>query len=527
MAESNSLLKCFDLAIDLKRPVAIRPFEVVEGDTGNRLTVALTDDGEACDLTGLRIMAVFSHSKGISVEDSADGSVTADENVISIELYPSAFAPGMVECELQIYSSSEEEPESIEDYDVLVTTAKFNFSCRRAILNGESIACAPQFPLLAQTIVDIQTAEAIRDEAESIRRQNEEARASAELGRIAAESGRVLAENQRLLNESSRVSAESARASAESARAAAETARESAETVRGQNELSRQAAENLRALAETQRDSAETARSTAESARASAETARASAETARASAETARATAETARASAETAREAAETAREASLASAIAALGAGTETGENDPTSTTSGEKGKLYYSTSTGRLFVCSDVIETVPGDLGRATYVWKRVATGGDWKTVTSFTLTENAGVIEIDEDSNGEAFSYDELRLTVLGLMTGGSTVSIFLNDEQKSMTFSSFINTTATSLSDSVTVLMIPAQHGGVVAASKFYGGASGGAISAKGDSTGVMIMSTPAAYSKLTIEGYNSSYLFASGARFILEGRDLE
>lgn len=501
MAESYSLLKCFEVAIDLKRPVAIRPFEVVEGDTGNRLTVALTDDGEACALDGLRVMAVFSHSKGISVLDSADGSVTVDGNVISIELYPSAFAPGMVECELQIYSSTGEDPEEIEDYDVLVTTAKFNFSCRRAILNGESIVCAPQFPLLAETILAIEAAEAARDEAESLRQQNEESRASAELTRRLNENERVLAEQQR-------AQAETARGLAEAVRTSNEEVREAQEAIRLQNELARQASEN--------------ARESAEEARAAAEAGRATAEAARAAAETARETAEEARA-------AAETAREAALAQAIAGLGPGVTVGTGDPGVSTAGEVGGFYFASSTGRLFICSAVEAAGSGasGSGRDTYVWKRVTTGGCWETVSSFTLSEDSGVIEISLDQNGAAFAFDELRLTVFGSMTGGSTVVLYLNSEQKGISFSNFINTAVMPVTDSVSVLSIPAHENGVVAASKFYGGASGGTVSAKTDSTGVLIMASPGAYSKLVIEGLNSNYLFTAGTRFVLEGRDIE
>jgi hypothetical protein len=492
LAEPYSLLKCFEVAIDLKRPVAIRPFEVVEGDTGNRLTVALTDDGEACELDGLRIMAVFSHSKGISVLDSADGSVTADGNVISIELYPSAFAPGMVECELQIYSSTEEEPEEIEDYDVLVTTAKFNFSCRRAILNGESIVCAPQFPLLAETILAIEAAEAARDDAEGVRQQNEEARAAAELTRRLNENERVLAEQQR-------AQAETARGLAEAVRTSNEQVREAQETIRVQNELARQASENARETAEE----------------------------ARAAAEAGRVTAETARAAAETARAAAETAREAALAQAIASLGPGVTVGAFDPTVSTQGERGRLYFASSTGRLFICSDVEEAGEGSQSRVSCTWKRVATAGVWNEITSFTLSENSGVIEIDEDSLGEPFSYDELRLTVLGTMTGGSTAVIYVNEEDCGVSFSNFCNTSAMQQTRNACVCTVSAPVNGVMTIAKRYGGLGSSAVSAKNDQTGALLMDEPGRYTRLSVEGFSSSYVFTAGTRIILEGRYLE
>ncbi|HWS30538.1 MAG TPA: hypothetical protein VN512_10580 [Clostridia bacterium] len=52
--------KRFSVALDIKRAVSNRAFEVVEGDNGNIISVTLTDDGEAVDLTGCRLLAVFS-----------------------------------------------------------------------------------------------------------------------------------------------------------------------------------------------------------------------------------------------------------------------------------------------------------------------------------------------------------------------------------------------------------------------------------------------------------------------------------
>lgn len=274
--ESAAVLKHFEADIDVKRTVAIRPFTVVEGDTGNVLTLSVYDGNDAVDLTGCSAAVLFSHSRGISEQDSSGGGVTIDGNELEIALLPSSFAPGMVECEVQIYSGA-----SASERGSLITTAKFNFVCRRAILNVDSIQTTPQFPILTGLIEAVETAETARS---------------------AAESARAGAETERQTAETARAAAEALRASAETARAGAETARSNAE--------------NLRAYEEIQRASAETARVCAETARASAESARASAESARASAETARVSAETAR---ETASGQAVSAAEAAAARALAA----------------------------------------------------------------------------------------------------------------------------------------------------------------------------------------------------------------
>lgn len=44
--------KTFDIALDIAASSSNRAFTVVEGDTGNVLRIALTDDGEPVDLTG-------------------------------------------------------------------------------------------------------------------------------------------------------------------------------------------------------------------------------------------------------------------------------------------------------------------------------------------------------------------------------------------------------------------------------------------------------------------------------------------
>ncbi|MCE5235788.1 MAG: phage baseplate upper protein [Eubacteriales bacterium] len=140
--------KRFSVALDIKRSVSNRAFEVVEGDNGNIIDVTLTDDGEAVDLTGCRVLAVFSKSDGVSTQDSGQeqGGIAIDFNRVSIELSISSFAPGMVECELRVYSG--------ERLTTLVTSAKFNFNCRKGIFNDSTAASANEYPLLMSLIAE-------------------------------------------------------------------------------------------------------------------------------------------------------------------------------------------------------------------------------------------------------------------------------------------------------------------------------------------------------------------------------------
>lgn len=154
--------KKFSITLDIADSGANREFTVVEGDSGNQLSILLTDDGKPVDLTGCRVVAVFSKSNGTSCQDSGvegGGIVLCGvlNNQVDIELFAGSVAPGMVECELQIYSD--------EDLSMLVTTAKFNFACRRAIMGEDTIISAPQFPMLASLIERVTELEASVSEA--------------------------------------------------------------------------------------------------------------------------------------------------------------------------------------------------------------------------------------------------------------------------------------------------------------------------------------------------------------------------
>ena len=176
------ITKTFDVALDMKRSSS-REFEVVEGDSGNIVRVALTDDGEPVELTDRLVVAVFALPDGTTVEqDTTEGSVTIEGNVATIALKTGSVKPGTVNCELQVYGG--------EDNATLVTSAQFNFRCRRSIMNADTIQATDQYPLLTKMLVEVAAldalvtdAEAERAVAESAREQNEQARQAAELQR--------------------------------------------------------------------------------------------------------------------------------------------------------------------------------------------------------------------------------------------------------------------------------------------------------------------------------------------------------
>ena len=324
------VLKYFTIELDVKRSSANRPIEVVEGDNGNMLDVILTDDGHPVYLDGCFVVAVFAKSGGTTVQQDSNGhGITIAEdpnNELMIELYTSSFAPGIVECEILVFSG--------ENQDRQITSAKFNFSCRRSIMNEDTIQATDEYPILVDLIQSVEETEASLadiDENESTRESNEAVRISsestrvsaegfrasadsarnvAEQGRVTAEQGRGTAEGVRVSQESTRQSNDSTRQSNEAARISQENTRQSQETTRGSNEATRQSQETVREGAEDDRETAEGLRDTAEGLRESAELAREAAEGLRGAAELERGTAEGLRATAENARDTAEGLRE-------------------------------------------------------------------------------------------------------------------------------------------------------------------------------------------------------------------------
>lgn len=154
--------KTFELSLDIKRPTYHGEFSVVNGDNGNRIHISLMDGESTVDLSGCRVIAAFSRPDGAaSMQDSAfenNGITLGGEhgNEVTITLSPASFSPGIVECELQVYSDS--------TLSTLITTARFNFSCRPSIINEDTIQAAPEYPLLRQVLDEIEDATSQLDE---------------------------------------------------------------------------------------------------------------------------------------------------------------------------------------------------------------------------------------------------------------------------------------------------------------------------------------------------------------------------
>lgn len=168
------VLKKFPISLDAKRPTTNAEFYVMDGDNGNVLEITLTDDSVPVDLSDCLVLAVFSKSDGgVAEQDNLGNGITIDgehNNRITIELYLSSMSPGLVECEIQVYSG--------EKYGVLITSARFNFDCRRAIANREVIERTNEWPLLIGLMKQLEDSETERSTNEEIRKENENDRIS-------------------------------------------------------------------------------------------------------------------------------------------------------------------------------------------------------------------------------------------------------------------------------------------------------------------------------------------------------------
>lgn len=460
--DENAVLKRFSVKVDLKRTVNTRPFEIVEGDTGNVIEAAVFDDGEPVDLTGTTVIAAFSSSAGPHIQQGE--TVTIDDNVVTIALLPSSAGAGLVECELQIYSSEDADPESLADMEVLVTTAKFTFNCRSAIAGESAVESSPEFPLLAALTAEVGEAEAERAEAEAQRQANE-------AERIRSETLRSSAENMRRSAEASRATAEQARAAAEAERQANEAQRQANEAVRQANESDREDAESVRAAAEAERVEAEAE-------------------------------------------------REAAVAELLESAGMGVLYVTGAPTAQTPGEKGRIVFDVVNGKAYICTAVVS--------GSRVWKRFAFDPDWEEIRSFTLTSDSTGFTVSSDSNGTPFEYDELRVVLIGCMRTIMGVNISLNGSTEYIRDNNFMNKDCADPSKNMTVFYARRMENGFAITERLSGGVTeaGGYSTAKATQAAFLKLGTNAPYSSVKIEVSSNTGRLASGTVIQVHGRNL-
>lgn len=135
--------KDYSISLDMMRTLPFHPFEVVEGDTGNVLHVTLLNNGDAMDLTGCKICVIFASSAGFSMQDESSGvTKSAAPGAFDVALLPAAYGAGSVSADVQVYSG--------EDDETLITSARFDFRCRKSLVSGEIIRANAAYPPLVE-----------------------------------------------------------------------------------------------------------------------------------------------------------------------------------------------------------------------------------------------------------------------------------------------------------------------------------------------------------------------------------------
>ncbi|HWQ98145.1 MAG TPA: BppU family phage baseplate upper protein [Clostridia bacterium] len=135
--------KDYSITLDMMRTLPFRPFEVVEGDTGNLLHVTLLNNGDAMNLSGCSIQIAFASSNGFAMQDETSGiTKTAETGTFDVALLATAYGAGNVSADVQVYSG--------ENNKTLITSTRFDFRCRKSLISGEIIRANAAYPPLVE-----------------------------------------------------------------------------------------------------------------------------------------------------------------------------------------------------------------------------------------------------------------------------------------------------------------------------------------------------------------------------------------
>ena len=136
-------LKEFDIMLDIKKSKKIEDIEVVQKDyESNVFNISIVEDLEPYNLYGLNAEIAFAKSDGTTV---LQDDIEIQGNKIRCVLKTNTIAaPGKVLAEVRI----------LQDLKLL-TTARFDFFVRRAIVDDETIESTNEFPVLNEKIDEV------------------------------------------------------------------------------------------------------------------------------------------------------------------------------------------------------------------------------------------------------------------------------------------------------------------------------------------------------------------------------------
>lgn len=131
-----ALFKTHNISLDTIRTPRLALQNIVVGETGNKLSVTLTNDGSpvALDDTNYRVCLRVDSNKGTCRQDSAllDSGISFSNGKAIIKLSRDVYATGVNHARLEVFSTD------VEENDTLISSAEFTF---RAIKNdtGENV----------------------------------------------------------------------------------------------------------------------------------------------------------------------------------------------------------------------------------------------------------------------------------------------------------------------------------------------------------------------------------------------------
>lgn len=152
-------LKEFNILLDIKKHNKTDYFEVVQGDlNSNILNIALVDGLNPYNLAGTNVEIVFSKPDGTTVQQTDIIIINATQGRIQCTLKTNTIAsPGKVIAEVRVLEG-----------EILLTSARFDFFVRKALITDDTIESTNEFPILNQLIT---TTEGLIQQVEQIEKQ--------------------------------------------------------------------------------------------------------------------------------------------------------------------------------------------------------------------------------------------------------------------------------------------------------------------------------------------------------------------
>lgn len=121
-----ALYKSHSITLDTKRTPKIALQNIVVGETGNKLTVTLKNDGSAVSLNGndYRVCLRVDSAKGVVRQDSSlpNSGITFSNGKVIIMLSRDSFAASLNRCRLEIFSTE------TDTDDILICSSEFQFT---------------------------------------------------------------------------------------------------------------------------------------------------------------------------------------------------------------------------------------------------------------------------------------------------------------------------------------------------------------------------------------------------------------